>query len=317
MRLIGELNEMRALHVSNALAQRRIEHRLEMHGTMTQVWVADEDRLEEAKEVFAKASVQPIPMWLSPPREEAPLPVKKQALITPVTLFFMILCVVIYLIESIQFRGMDQISPIQGALLFDLPSIADASQAYWRGIYEVILLKAKTGDASLALGPMFVKIREGEVWRLFSPALLHGGFLHILFNMIWLWVLGRPIEQRIGAFRTILLTLFFGIGTNTIQYLISGPFFLGYSGIIMGLAGFIWMRERVAPWEGYPLNRSTIIFLGLFVFSMFALQAASFLVQLLTNLPFVLNIANAAHVGGGFLGALLGRCSFFAWRTTR
>jgi GlpG protein len=132
--------------------------------------------------------------------------------------------------------------------------------------------------------------------------------------MIWLWVLGRPIEERIGTLRTILFTLVLGISTNTIQYLISGPLFLGYSGVIMGLAGFTWMRGRVAPWEGYPLNRSTAIFLAVFVLAMFSLQMASFLIQLFTDLPFILNIANAAHIGGGIFGALLGRLSFFSLR---
>ena len=34
----------------------------------------------------------------------------------------------------------------------------------------------------------------------------------------------------------------------------------------MGMAGFIWMRQRKAPWEGYPLHPSTFSFLGLFYF---------------------------------------------------
>jgi GlpG protein len=130
--------------------------------------------------------------------------------------------------------------------------------------------------------------------------------------MIWLWVLGRPIEQRIGAGRTLLLTFAAAIASNVVQYLMSGPLFLGYSGVVMGLAGFIWMRERIAPWEGYPVQKGTMLFLGFFILAMFVLQSLSFFVQIFSDLPFILSIANTAHIAGAIVGMLLGRLSLFA-----
>ena len=94
----------------------------------------------------------------------------------------------------------------------------------------------------------------------------------------------------------------------------SGPFFLGYSGIVMGLAGFIWQRERIAPWEGYPLQRSVVIFLAVFVLAMFALQFGSFLFFLFTDSTFAPNIANTAHIAGALLGVGLARLPYFAAR---
>jgi len=185
---------------------------------------------------------------------------------------------------------------------------------FWRGGYDWILLKIKGESSFLAEGEMFQKIREGEVWRLFSPAVLHIGLLHLLFNMIWAWILSRPIERKIGAFRLLILILFVGIGSNTAQYLMGGPFFLGYSGVVMGLAGFTWMREKLAPWEGYPLQRSTVLFLLVFVGAMFLIQLASFGMQIFTTVNFSPNIANTAHIAGALLGVLLGRFSFFAER---
>ncbi len=35
---------------------------------------------------------------------------------------------------------------------------------------------------------------SGQAWRLVTSALLHGGWLHILFNAMWIWSLGRAIE---------------------------------------------------------------------------------------------------------------------------
>ena len=40
------------------------------------------------------------------------------------------------------------------------------------------------------------EIRHGEVWRLFTPMLVHMHFLHILFNMLWLRDLGSMVEAR-------------------------------------------------------------------------------------------------------------------------
>ncbi len=82
----------------------------------------------------------------------------------------------------------------------------------------------------------------------------------------------------------------------------------------MALAGFIWMREKIAPWEGYPLNRATILFLLIFIGAMFALQLSSFFIQVFTTLEFAPNIANTAHIAGALIGALLGRFSYFAQR---
>lgn len=273
---------------------------------------------------------------------------------TPFTTFIILLCSLIYFLNAIQMyslrkEGLTQealfMTPINALFLFDLPPVFEKLEAllqkhqvaldedaqevppevqeqlrviektpFWQGAYPWVMMKIKGKDTALIEGPLFYQIRQGEVWRLFTPCLLHGGLLHILFNMIWVWVLGRPIEERIGIFKTALLTLLCGIIPNVVQYLMSGPFFLGYSGIVMGLAGFTWMRERRAPWEGYPLNRTTILFLLFFVGTMFALQLASFILQAFTAVEFEPNIANSAHIAGAVVGALLGRLSYFSWR---
>jgi GlpG protein len=268
-----------------------------------------------------------------------------------VTMFFLSLCALVFFLNMVQEiplreEGMSEktflMTPIQSLLLYDVPPAIEALESvaqkykigpnqkieqlspelkaeleavenmpFWRGIYDWVLLKVKGEDTALSEGPLFVKIRQGEVWRLFSPCVLHRDFLHILFNMIWLWVLGRPIEQRIGATRTVVLTVASGIVSNTAQYLMSGPFFLGYSGIVMGLAGFIWMRQKLAPWEGYPLHRSTILFLLFFIGAMFALQLGSFFLSVASSIQFNPSIANTAHLAGAFVGILLARMPWF------
>lgn len=372
MRLIGTVqNENEARRLVAFLKRKGIEINCDISfdantGHMSyQIWVHDEDRIEEAQTEFDQFMKQPLDSVYDVPnaepivdeqdtviKEEEILPRKMRA---PFTTLIIVLCSFIFMLNLLEENPEGDLSkttffmtPIQTLLLFDLPpaiellgKIVEKYQIspdqkvetlspeiqseiqqleripVWKGAYDWFLLKIKGKDTSLAEGPMFQKISQGEVWRLFSPAVLHTDFLHILFNMIWVWVLCRPIEQRIGIFRLVILTLIAGIGSNVAQYLMSGPFFIGYSGVVMGLAGFTWMRERIAPWEGYPLANSTMIFLLLFVGGIFLVQAVSFVLQIFTDIQFSPNIANTAHIAGAVIGALLGKLSFFSERVIR
>lgn len=182
----------------------------------------------------------------------------------------------------------------------------------WKGFSDLIMQRSWNSYNRLPKGTLFHDIRQGEIWRLITPVLLHGGFLHILFNMAWLWMLGKQIEERLGKFRYLILSIVVGIIGNIAQYLISGPVFLGYSGIVVGMVGFIWMRQRIAPWEGYPLQRSVVVFITLFVVAMFAIELVSMGLEFfhITNLS--LGIANTAHIIGGVAGMLLARFPFFS-----
>lgn len=181
----------------------------------------------------------------------------------------------------------------------------------WKGVVDVVMTRDWDLVDQLPEGTLFGKIRQGQVWRLFTPVLLHGGWLHIFFNMLWLFMLGRQIEERIGKTRYILLSIFLAVMSNVAQYLMSGPIFLGYSGIITGMVGFIWMRQKKAPWEGYPLQKPVIMFITVFVFAMLALEILSMALQFFHITNVYANIANTAHIVGGVFGALLGRLSFF------
>ena len=72
----------------------------------------------------------------------------------------------------------------------------------------------------------------------------------------------------------------------------------------------------MAPWEGYLLNRFTLVFLAIFVIGMFALQLVLFFMQLFDQAQFVIGIANTAHLSGAVVGYLLGRSRLFSIRHT-
>lgn len=186
----------------------------------------------------------------------------------------------------------------------------------WKGLYSFYLTGKNKGWQVAQSVPLFEKIRQGEVWRFFSPCLMHANFLHILFNMVWVWILSGQIEARMSKWKLCLLMLIIGVISNTIQYLVSGPFFLGYSGIIVGLAGFIWVRQKKAPWEGYPLQKGTLLFLLIFVLAMFAIELFTFGLQIFSAVQLTPQIANTAHIVGGLVGICLGKLSFFKRRAT-
>jgi rhomboid protease GlpG len=186
---------------------------------------------------------------------------------------------------------------------------------YWTGIYSDIvnLFRAPSAPWNLDV-QMFGKIREGEIWRLITPCFLHYDIFHILFNMMWLIVLGRQMEKQLGIGKYILFILIAGILSNTAQYLMSGPNFIGYSGVICGMIAFIWVRQKVAPWEGYQLHSSTILFITVFVFAILGIQMVSFVLEALGGSGFSAGIANTAHISGGLVGFSLGKMNFFSWK---
>lgn len=265
-----------------------------------------------------------------------------------ITRFFLFLCVLLYIWNGFQEDRLKQekwgdefllYTPLVAALLYDFTTVDqkrieflkahplssekeieklspalkkeyDQIEAIsrWTGLYDLFLKPKKEW---VIKAPLFEKIREGELYRLFTPVLLHGSILHIIFNMLWLWLLGRQVEERVHKWQYLALTLIIGIVSNTAQYLMGGAYFLGYSGIITGFAGFIWVRQKVAPWEGYPLQKGTLIFLAVFVFGMLGIQLLFFILTRfgIANMGSSA-IANTAHIVGALTGAFLAKIPF-------
>jgi GlpG protein len=185
----------------------------------------------------------------------------------------------------------------------------------WTGLYDKIVLWFK-GEADKIdwNQPMFEKIQQGEVWRLVTPAFLHVDLIHLFFNVYWLLLLGKQLEQRIGAGRYLLFIVLAAIFSNTLQYLMGGSLFMGYSGVVCAMLAFIYVRQKLAPWEGYQLQRSTIIFLSLFILAMLGIQLVTFFGDIYGGVSFLPAIANTAHLAGIAIGWLMGRMSYFAWK---
>ena len=102
---------------------------------------------------------------------------------------------------------------------------------------------------------------SGEWTTLFTSQFLHGGWWHLISNMVYLWVFGNNIEDRLGHFRYLLFYLTCGAIAALCQWFIgmySTIPSLGASGAISGVLGayLIW----------FPHARiTTLVFLGFFI----------------------------------------------------
>ena len=102
---------------------------------------------------------------------------------------------------------------------------------------------------------------SGEWTTLFTSQFLHGGWWHLISNMVYLWVFGNNIEDRLGHFKYLLFYLTCGAIAALCQWFIgmySTIPSLGASGAISGVLGayLIW----------FPQARiTTLVFLGFFI----------------------------------------------------
>ncbi|HEX3255367.1 MAG TPA: rhomboid family intramembrane serine protease [Gaiellaceae bacterium] len=129
-------------------------------------------------------------------------------------------------------------------------------------------------------------VANGEWYRLVSCAFLHGGVLHLFFNMLMLWWFGRPLELLLGRGR-FLAVYFVSILAGSAGALLVSPEVptIGASGAVFGIlgAGLVLERSRIDVFGGSAL---LIVILNL---------ALSFTLN---------NVSIGGHVGGLVGGAL-------------
>jgi membrane associated rhomboid family serine protease len=89
-------------------------------------------------------------------------------------------------------------------------------------------------------------VADGEWWRVLTGGFLHFGPIHLLFNMMALWVIGRDVEPALGHGRFLAVYLVSLLGGSTAVMLLSAPNSLvaGASGAVFGLMGALAVLLR-------------------------------------------------------------------------
>jgi len=186
----------------------------------------------------------------------------------------------------------------QTSLTASLPNVSDLLRV---PLTSLILLCALVVFALMQLGwqqqvlnylyfqPVASLITTGEWWRLFSPIILHFSGLHIVFNLLWWWVLGRKIELLLGSKELFCLLLLSALFSNYGQFIASGANFGGLSGVVYAVMGFVWFSGWLKPEKGLLLAKPLVGFM---------------LVWLVLGYADILwvNMANTAHTLGLVVG---------------
>ena len=265
------------------------------------VWIRDEDRLEVAKKEYQQFVTTPNDEKYRSAVDQAKaiLKEKKQksderqknvqypgsrgnpgpfgGSLPPLTLTLILLCVFLGVVSE----------------------FSNPDSGNWFG--NVIMKQLTFVDMNLyktALDPA-ASLKQGELWRILTPGFLHGGPIHLLFNMLALGSLGRRVERLDGIGRYALTILIIAFCSHLLQGLMpkkwfGSPEFVGISGVVFGLIGYLGTKTTLRPDLGIQIPPQTYLLTAMILVIGFVGSNSRF------------PLANMAHLGGLMAGVALG-----------
>jgi GlpG protein len=274
-----------------------------------EVWIRDEDKLPQAQQELDQflanpgdaryqQAVRDARSILKEQRDQAasrqrniqtPREINRNSMfggsLPPITLTLIILCSVLSVVSNFSKPRGSLGNSIVKQLMF-----ADMNK------YE------RTKDPAVSL-------KEYQWWRVLTPMFLHGDPIHLIMNMLALASLGRITERLEGSMRYFALIIAFAIGSHLpqgllpqnilgIQGLSGTPVFVGISGVVLGLFGYIATKTYLRRDLGFALSPSSYFMVGLILFLGFAGDIA--------GSGGGLRMANFAHLGGLVTGIVVG-----------
>ena len=134
----------------------------------------------------------------------------------------------------------------------------------------------------LAFRPRYLLLQP---WTPITYMFVHGGLLHLFFNMMMLYFAGPRVEERLGSSRFIVLYLLSGLGGAALSFITPNVAIVGASGATFGVflayARF-WPRDRFLIWGIAPVEARVLVLIGT-VFALWGVGSG---------------IAHWAHLGG-------------------
>ncbi|MFT4765688.1 MAG: GlpG protein [Oleispira sp.] len=252
--------------ITERLWQANIPHRVVMNGNSQDLWVARAEDAEQVKiwvEAWQAGQLSAKPDSL----ERTPWQVNVQQ----------------YLIQCSRF-------PITVIMLLLVAGIFFSQQFGLFGLESWLLEAVVWSGEKLD----FTSFWNNDIYRWFSPALIHLSFMHLLMNSFWWWVLAKEIEVHDGHIGLILLVLVLAVGSAFAQYLAVGPYFAGLSGVVYGLMGWAWGRQSFKQ-TYYQLPSWLFPFMIVTMVIMMMVDGAGM----------SLNIGHESHLAGAVIGVLL------------
>ena len=194
----------------------------------------------------------------------------------PIITYFIIgLCVVIFLMQ------------------LGTQSYKTGQLFYSYGLIPSVLMGHKQLPMDLYAVPAYVTI--------FSSMFMHGGFMHLIGNMLYMWIFADNIEDNLGATRFISFYLLCGIGAAMTQVLMdthSQVPMVGASGAIGGVLGAYLINHP---------NARVLVLIPYFILTIIKIRALYvlgfwFILQFISSGG---GVAYAAHIGGFVSGMIL------------
>ncbi|HEX5057938.1 MAG TPA: rhomboid family intramembrane serine protease, partial [Kofleriaceae bacterium] len=157
-----------------------------------------------------------------------------------------------------------------------------------------VTIAIKTGRTDIEPFTMSSVAFDNEPWRLLSSALPHGDAIHLIFNVVWLWVLGTRLEETLGHITTFVIIIVLAVGSSAAEFAFAAGG-IGLSGVGYGLVGCLMVLARHDRRFRDAIDRNTLILFG-----------AWFVLCVVLTLADVWNIGNVAHGSGFVLGVIIG-----------
>ena len=167
-----------------------------------------------------------------------------------------------------------------------------------------------------ALEAQFQQISQGQIWRLITPVFVHGtgqeflfDFLHIFFNMYWMYWLGTRLEIQFGLKTYLGLFLIAGVASILVPLLtpetgllgirgLGGGSVVGMSGVVYGVIGFGGCKMKMKPSVGMLITPFVLMFsIGWMLFGIVSASSSQ-------GVGYISSISHLAHLVGLLTGAM-------------
>lgn len=254
-----------------ALWRYRIGHRITGENGRRMLWIADPRQYNELR-VLVENWKRGEPLVLQQPANRSYSIATLVILLcqVPVTVLIIVISLVVFVLISIFGDQM---------------------------IVSLTIVPIGISGGEVVFGSLSLTLSSGQLWRLLSPAFLHFGWMHLIFNLMWVWYFGRQVEALQGSRTMLLLLVVAGIGANVAQYATGTVLFGGMSGVVYALLAHVWLMSRRVPQRGFFVPQMLVVFmLGWMVFTM---------TDMAGSVGFG-NVANEAHLGGLLVGLVTG-----------